>query len=111
MYNFVIDKEGQEKYPIRPEHISLEEHFSNAFNNAERESSAHWIVHLCKKKGGWLPFSIQEINTVYQEMFPKEEFQFNGLDTEFVILGYDKLYRVTHKFIARCFLSYPILFV
>ncbi|HRY62520.1 MAG TPA: hypothetical protein P5056_02000 [Candidatus Paceibacterota bacterium] len=101
-------KEGR-NYPIRPKHINTKRHFFSAFGRAEPESSAALIVRLCQTRGGWLPFTQEEIDG-----FIGKDFYFHDLcgfdhrnPGNMVILGDDDKYRVTHEFIVRCFQSSP----
>jgi hypothetical protein len=110
----IIDSsiEQWKKYPIKPSHINTKEHFWDAFGNVETEASALFIVRLCQEKGGWLPFTKEELDRI-----SKEDYRFNRLRNsedgegagDLVILGSDNQYRVTHKFIATCFRSSPNL--
>ncbi len=103
-------KAEEEGYPIAPGHIGIDEHFFEAFGNTQTEVSARWIVRLCQDRGGWLPFTKEEIDA-----FGKHKFCFNRLNSgrvdcadDFVVLCADGLYRVTHEFIATCFLWSPV---
>lgn len=99
-------------YPIRPEHINADRHMYGAFGKTETEISAGWIVRFCQwraerfpqycKQGGWEPFTRVEIDN-----FSGEDFYFNGLDEKFVVL-FDGVYRITHEFVATCFLASPV---
>ncbi len=107
-----------ENYPIKPNHINTKQHLYNAFGKSEVETSAGYIVRLCQRKGNWIPFSQEEIQKFYEEARgKKEDFWFNGLDTggvegynlPFVPKGEDGLYRITHGFVAKCFVHSPCL--
>lgn len=99
-------------YPIQPKHINIEKHFWDAFGNSESETAALLIVRLCQQSGGWMPFTKEEIDA-----HANHNFHFNRLndfchpesDTNFVILGVDNKYRVTHEFIAKCFVASPAI--
>ena len=114
MKNIIIDSTTElgQRYPIQPKHISTETHLLYSFKNPKTEISAWWIIKLCRHKNGWVPFSYEEISD-----FSQQEFHFNGLSdwedrkskVNSVVLGGDKLYRVTHAFIAACFKSSPAI--
>ncbi len=109
--NRIVDSstEKGKKYPIEPVHIHSEAPLWDAFGNMETEVSARFIVRLCQAKGGWFPFTKEEI-----DVQSREDYRFNRLiefgsrdERNLVILGDDNQYRVTHEFIARCFRSSP----
>ena len=106
----VLDEESNRKeHPIRPRHIDVDNHFWDAFGHSETEVSARWIVKLCQKRAGWLPFWPRQIEDIYRDA-GFQNFRFNRLldeDRGFVVLGTDGKYRVTHQFICRCFASSP----
>ena len=66
---------GSETYPIQPNHINTDpttgpegEHFFDAFNNTETELSARWLVRFAQQRdSGWEPFTLDEIETFYNE--------------------------------------------
>ena len=109
--NETITEAGKE-YLIQPHHINAQGCFRDAFGDGETENSARSIVGLCQKNGGWFPFTKKEINQDDSCFF-----KFNGLSKcknpmdqrNYVILGEDGKYRVTHEFIASCFKSSGIL--
>ena len=93
-------------------------HFWGAFNNYETEVSARYIVRLCQARGGWQPFTLDEIEAFYN----KSDFTFNRLvrpGTAYSITkGYYQIgggwiieqngqYFVTDDFIRRCYNSAP----
>ena len=98
-------------YPIQPKHIDTSSDFGIAgFGIDKTGISADFIIRLCQQKGGWYPFTKQEIDA-----FSEEDFWFNELrikDREeayqYIVLGEDGMYRVTHRFIARCFMDSPV---
>ncbi len=95
-----------EVYPIQPDQINAQEHFWEAFGSQQKEVSARWIVMFCQKQGSWCEFSVSDLLNFYNEA-GYHDFRFNGLDEEgFVIVKYGTC-RVTHEFVARCFLSSP----
>lgn len=109
MLTRIIDgtTEAGKQYPVQPNHIYTGDHFWEAFGNSETEISARYIVRLCQKVNGWLPFTQEEINA-----FSKHDFHFNHLHTNernSVVKLVDGQYYVTHEFITACFKSSPAL--
>ncbi len=120
----------RDSFEIQPKDINAKGHFWDAFDNVETEVSARYIVRLCQEKGGWSPFTREEIEKFYQRS-GYVNFCFNRLvDPEmvplslvrafagcreplvpmgggWVILGEDGKYRVTEDFIRRCHKSSP----
>lgn len=89
--------------PIKPSDIDTGKHFWGAFGNSETEVSANYIVRLCLQKGGWFPFTREEIEELYQR-FGYKDFWFNRLTEEkFIILNADNKYYVTKEFVTRCY--------
>ena len=69
-------------FHIRPSDIHVGKGFQrfwDAFGDSETEISASYVVKLCQKKGGWLPFTQEEIEEVYRECGHHEGFTFNQL--------------------------------
>lgn len=54
-------------FEIQPKDISLENHFFEAFDHTETEVSARHIIRLCQQRGGWFPFTKDEIEAVYNK--------------------------------------------
>jgi len=118
----VLD-EKDAAYPIRPSDIDASTHFWDAFGNSETEVSANYIVAFCQERVGWFPFTFKQLNRFYLANKPEghEDYTFNGLrhaqpgtlewlqdeENQFVQFGKDGKFRVTHEFVARCFLSSP----
>jgi hypothetical protein len=124
----IVDARG---FRIQPEDIDASHHLFNAFDNAETEISAGWIVRLLQaKKKGWAPFTHEEIEAFYAK-HQKDGFTFNRLiEPEFVppnlarafagyhdprvpvgggwiVRGHDNTYLVTEDFVERCYRSSP----
>jgi hypothetical protein len=96
-------------YPIQPGHINTDRHFYDGFGEHNTEISANLIVRLCKKNGGWMPFTKKQLDE-----FTNQDFWFNKLvkngpkdESNFIILGDDDKYRVTSEFVAACFKASP----
>jgi hypothetical protein len=97
-------------YPIRPEHISVKGHFWGAFDHNETEVSAKWIVRLCQERGGWLPFTYEQINELYERSGKLKRYTFNRLVVQHErswIRQDGDTYHITHDFVSRCFGSSP----
>lgn len=105
---------------IAPADINCNGHFWDAFGNSETEISAKYVVRLCQQKGGWTPFSDEEIEEFYFEKSGHHGYSFNrlvepgwayGLGERklvgggWVLRGADGLYRVTVEFVLRCYMS------
>lgn len=92
---------------IKPQDIDTSDRFWDTFGKVETEISARYLVKLAQKKGGWDPFTKEEINA-----FSGEDFWFNGLvssaDPEHsLIQEREGRYHFTHNFIVQCFLKRP----
>jgi hypothetical protein len=93
---------------IAPSDINIDKHFFGAFGNTETEVSAKWIVLLCQKKGGWYPFTLKEVEDLYQSLRHKDYCFNNLLNMRFIIEKND-VYYITSEFITRCYSSSPKL--
>ena len=94
--------------PIKPSDIDVGRHFWGAFGNCETEISANYIVRLCIQKGGWIPFTQEEIEELYQR-FGYKNFWFNRLlDDNFIILDKDNKYHITKEFSSICYGASPL---
>ncbi len=98
-------------YPIQPILINTNQHFFDAFGNMETEISARWVVRFCQEKGGWFPFTYDELDAFYRGKGLQDGFTFNrlhyGQSGDFIVKGEDGRFRVTHEFITLCFSSSP----
>jgi len=116
---------AQPDHEIQPSAINTDQHFWDAFDHSDTEVSAKWIVRLCQKLGGWVPFSLEQLQSFYETGRGKKEiFRFNRLIDPgsafsimrgtywtgggWVVLGEDGLYRVTIDFVERCHRSSPV---
>jgi len=122
--NYVITNEAQ--YPIKPDHISTDHHFFDAFEHSETEVSARWIVEFCKKQGSWNAFTLEDLERFYHLTRPQNEsFHFNRLIHPEMAYGRQERYKtgggwiiegddgklyITHDFVIRCFRSSPSIF-
>ena len=108
-------------FDIQPDQIDTPQggHFWDAFGNSETEVSARYVVRLCQEKGGWYPFTREEIEEFYNKS-GHQNFWFNWLvhpGTAYSITGgsyqvgggwileKDDQYFVTDDFIQRCYKS------
>ncbi|MBP9822120.1 MAG: hypothetical protein KBC81_01590 [Candidatus Pacebacteria bacterium] len=105
-------------HKIQPSDVDTAEHFWGAFDHNETEISAKWIVRLCRSRGGWLPFTREEIEAFYSASGRFKNFCFNRLinpGTAFsirtgpylagggwIVRDGDGLHHVTHDFVDRC---------
>lgn len=77
------------KFPIQPKDIHIGKgfkHFWDAFDNSETEVSAFYVVGLCQKLGGWIPFTHEQIEQFYTENGPGDGFTFNRLVDQQAVL-------------------------
>lgn len=95
-----------EKLCISPSDINADKHFFGAFGNMETEASAKYIVILCQKKGGWRPFTLKEVEDLYQNLGYKG-YWFNELLSGRYIIEKNDVFYITSEFIARCYNSSP----
>lgn len=76
-------------------------HWSDTFDQAEREVSARWIVRFCQQRDNWEPFAKADIEAFYNEGGYKD-FWFNGLVVpEYGISEHDGTYHIESEFIRR----------
>ena len=85
-----------------PKDIDTSKHFFCAFGNMESKISARHIVRLCQKKNNWLPFTLEEIELIYND-YGKHGFIFNKLLSQGFILHRGKDYIITPQFIQKCY--------
>lgn len=98
-------------YPIKPEHINITQHFYDAFGNMiETEISASYIVRLCQKLGGWVPFTKGDIEKFYNDVSGFKNFSFNRLlFNDYIIKMKDGKFHITRAFVEECFKSSPAI--
>jgi hypothetical protein len=114
-------------FPIQPSQINVDKYLSHAFKNCYTDASAHHVIKLCQKLGGWFPFNYLDIEEIYNEA-GHHRFSFNHLIGQGIILlnaadvlagkktttklvdyydwivfGDDEKYHVTENFVKRCF--------
>lgn len=111
-------------FPIQPCQINTHWRLIGAFENSETDMSAHYILKLCQRLGGWFPFSLKQIEEIFNESAYKR-FPFNLLVEPGEILtkpdptgktlprkemtggGYiiykDEKYHLTDEFVTRCY--------
>lgn len=112
-------------FPIQPGDIDTKigVHFWDAFDHSETEVSAKWLVRLAQRRGGWHPFTYDQIETFYNIEGNYHNFSFNRLiKPEIVrtglgsgqdirgggwIIHEKSLYYFTVDFIERCYKSSP----
>ena len=72
----IVNSKG---FPVQPENIDASKHFFDAFDNAETEVSAGWIIrYLQEREEGWAPFTYEEIDAFYARKY-QHGFRFNRL--------------------------------
>jgi hypothetical protein len=104
----VVDEESDSgEYPIRPRDINTFAHFYK-FGDAFSELAARCLAYFFHKKGRWISFTKEEINSlftynVYLYKLCPENDEENPCN--FVIRGKDGRYRITREFIDNCPMS------
>lgn len=115
-FQVVEESPGRHIYPIRPNDIDIA--LSSTFGKAEVEEAARNIILFCQQRGGWYPFSLEELSNFYMREERDCNMMFFGLSGIWyddamlsggfreshpclVICG-DGMYRVTDQFIERC---------
>jgi hypothetical protein len=118
-----------EEFPITPADIKHRQRFFGAFDNTEMEESAGYIVALMQKLGSWIPFTLEQVNELYEQLSGKRKFSWNRLlgyyvidpkewwpqkgknvpSDVFIAEGSDGKFYVTDAFILACYRSAPIL--
>ena len=109
-------------YPIQPADINASGHLWNAFDHKETEISAGYIVRMCQERGGWRPFTQDDIERFYKKSGHRG-YRFNRLVEPGMAFGIVQghhlkgggwivrddagIYYLTHEFISRCFRSSP----
>ncbi len=121
---------AEDNFEIQPKDIDASKHLWEAFDHCETEISAGYILRMCQERGGWFPFTQEEIEEFYRrsgyvnfhfnrlvepEEVPlslarafagyREPLMFKG--GGWVVFGGDSKYRVTEDFIRRCYKSSP----
>jgi hypothetical protein len=107
-------------YPVRPEDMDISTHLWDAFDNAETEISAKWLIRLAQQNGSWKPFTRDEIEEFYRSKSVYRGFSFNRLiDPQpafyilrgsvlegggFIVEKEDKLH-FTSEFVNKAFIS------
>lgn len=66
-----------EQFEIRP--MDVHGHLWGAFDHYETEVSAMYITRLCYQRGNWHPFTLADIEAVYQAAGHHDGFTFNAL--------------------------------
>ncbi len=89
---------------ISPDDVNIKKHFLDAFGHYETEMSAYWVVKLAQRKGGWNPFTQEEMDAIYGEA-GFVNFNFNRLISNKLIIqsGDDEnpTYHITGEFVLR----------
>ena len=52
-------------YQIKPSDLKTPHHYWGAFDNAETEFSARYVVRLSQRLGDWAPFNREQIEGLY----------------------------------------------
>lgn len=116
-------------HPIRPKDFSLDSFgaLASTFGKSEVEKTARNIICFCQRRGGWYPFTVEELIDFYKEVGEDPRFIFFGLlgawedegmfaqhtnpwrePPSYLVIGADGMYRVTEQFIQQCASGKPI---
>lgn len=94
-------------FNISPSDIDVRGLMWSMFDKLDIEMSAKLVIILEQRKGGWEPFTINELDDLSAES-GKGEFWLNGLDEEgYVVLQKDGRYLVTRGFVEGCYKASP----
>lgn len=89
-----------EQIKTRPSDITTEGHLWDAFGNHETEISARYIVRLCQQRDNWTPFTINDIEEVYNDA-GNYGYTFNRLISDGWIVEENGYYYITVGFVER----------
>ncbi len=122
---------GHHHYPIRQSDFDLAsaDTMASTFGKHEVEKAAANIIRFCQRRGGWYPFTVEELIAFYKEVGENPRFIFFGLlgaweddgmlaqlsesrwrqpRGQYIAIGCDGMYRVTESFIKRCKREKPV---
>jgi len=91
---------------VSPKDINTKKHFFGAFGNTETEVSASYIVWLCQEKGDWSPFTLMQVEEIYNRA-GYTGYTFNQLLTKQWIIEKNGMFYITSDFVMRCYTSSP----
>lgn len=126
----VAESPGRHHHPIRPKDFKFDSALdrvgtlAGTFGKSEVEQTARSIIRFCQRRGGWYPFTVEELINFYKEVGEDPRFIFFGLlgtweddamlvdgwrtpRVPYLVQGYDGMYRVTEEFIKQCAKNLP----
>ena len=119
----VVEGPGMHHHPIRPKDFNLASvgTLSSTFGKSEVEQTARNLIRFCQRRGGWYPFTVEELIDFYKQVGEDPRFIFFGLlgvwgddgmfaqhtnpwheSPPYLVIGADGMYRVTERFIQQC---------
>jgi hypothetical protein len=108
----VIDgeKDGV-NYPIQPKDINIEDDcLWKAFKKPNDGACAIAIIRFAQKRGSWVPFSEEDIPVLARcDLGYYPLCTGIGDKNHSLCMGEDGKFRVTHMFIAECFMVSPAI--
>lgn len=103
-------------YKIMPDEVSSQErdYPMHAFESADRSIDlwtnlrhAMWLVGFCQQRGGWYPFTFDEMKRFYDErsVFFKTAPLLDGLlaNSRWLVKGEEQKIYITKAFVRHCF--------
>lgn len=128
----VAEGPGNHHHSVRPGDFNLKsaDTLASTFGKAEVERAAKNLIHFCQRRGGWYPFTIEELIAFYKEMGENPRLIFFGLvgawedngmlaqlsgnpwhepRVPYLALGANGMYYVTERFIQQCIREKPIV--
>ncbi|KKW21390.1 MAG: hypothetical protein UY64_C0022G0015 [Parcubacteria group bacterium GW2011_GWA1_51_12] len=124
----VVEGPGMHHHPIRPKDFNLASvgTLSSTFGKSEVEQTARNLIRFCQRRGGWYPFTVEELIDFYKQVGEDPRFIFFGLlgvwgddgmfaqhtnpwheSPPYLVIGADGMYRVTERFIQQCAINLP----
>ena len=123
-----VEGPGMHHHPIRPKDFNLASvgTLSSTFGKSEVEQTARNLIRFCQRRGGWYPFTVEELIDFYKQVGEDPRFIFFGLlgvwgddgmfaqhtnpwheSPPYLVIGADGMYRVTERFIQQCAINLP----
>lgn len=98
------------RYPIQPSDINTDKSFHGAFLGDRRtEETARMLVRMAQVKGGWNDFTKNEIYHFCGHGVLLKYLVSDGTLDPPLKINSDGTLSYTHKFIAKCFLTAPVI--
>lgn len=95
--------------PIQPRQIDSGQHLFDSFATPKQAEAARYVLRMSQKLGGWFPFSIGQIDALWQGAGNRHVFSFQGLVCSGLLVFRGGKYYVTYLFVACYFEESPAL--